>query len=112
MGCSVRFANPGCTEERRIERLSGRRAPHSAKTKEKPAGVNRRGLLSNTIFASSANGRVGALYLLSKEKPAGMNRRAVSSAIGQKDSRYRDFYLGRIVNVNRLPERNRYRHTE
>jgi hypothetical protein len=60
----------------------------------------------------SANGRVGALYLLSKEKPAGMNRRAVSSAIGQKDSRYRDFYLGRIVNVNRLPERNRYRHTE
>jgi hypothetical protein len=60
----------------------------------------------------SANGPVGALYLLSKEKPAGMNRRAVSSAIGQKDSRYRDFYLGRIVNVNRLPERNRYRHTE
>jgi hypothetical protein len=52
MGCSVRFANPGCTEERRIERLSGHRAPHSAKTKEKPAGVNRRGLLSNTIFAT------------------------------------------------------------
>jgi hypothetical protein len=40
MGCSVRFAgNPGRTKERRIERLSGQRAPHSAKTKEKPAGL-------------------------------------------------------------------------
>jgi hypothetical protein len=49
MGCSVRFANPGCTEERRIERLSDQRAPRSAKTKEKPAGL--------------------------KQKPAGVNRR-------------------------------------
>ena len=46
MGCSVRFTNPGCTEERRIETLSGQRAPHSAKTKEKPAGVNRRALIA------------------------------------------------------------------
>jgi hypothetical protein len=41
-----------------------------------------------------------------------MNRRAVSSAIAQKDSRHRDFYLGRIVNVGRLPKRNGYTHTE
>jgi hypothetical protein len=47
-----------------------------------------------------------------RKKPAGVNRRAVSSATRQKDSRYRDFYSGRIVNVNRLPEQNRYTHTE
>ena len=47
-----------------------------------------------------------------RKKPAGMNRRAVSSAIAQKDCRYRDFYVGRNMNVNRLPERNRYTHTE
>jgi hypothetical protein len=46
------------------------------------------------------------------KNPPGVDRRAVSSATGQKDSRYRDFYSGHIVNVNRLPERNRYMHTE
>jgi hypothetical protein len=28
------------------------------------------------------------------------------------NSRYRDFCAGRIVNINRLPERNRYTQTE
>jgi len=45
MGCSVRFAgNPGRrTKERRIETLAGRHAPHSAKAKEKPAGLRAEG---------------------------------------------------------------------
>jgi hypothetical protein len=51
---AVRAGNPGCTEERRIERLSGQRAPHSAKTKEKPAGLKQKpaGVTAVVIFLS------------------------------------------------------------
>ena len=44
MGYSVRFAgNPALTKERRIERLAGQHAPHSAKAKENPPGLRAEG---------------------------------------------------------------------